>query len=75
MEYEIKIMYITTQVANWLLTKRFWSHQAGDQSLMQLAVVGMTLAMVATNWQLEGPVAAKSAIRTYIKYTIYRIHK
>ncbi len=33
-------MYITTQVANWLLTKRFWSNQAGDQ----LAVVGMTLA-------------------------------
>ncbi len=57
--YEIKIkikikikMYITTQVANWL-TKRFWSNQAGDLSLMQLAVVGMTLAMglmVATNW-------------------------
>ncbi len=32
-------------VANWLLTERIWSNQAGEQSLMQLAVVGMTLAM------------------------------
>ncbi len=31
-------------MANWL-TKRIWSNKAGDLSLMQLAVVGMTLAM------------------------------
>ncbi len=31
LETKIQIqMYITTQVANWLLTKRFWSNQAGD---------------------------------------------
>ncbi len=55
-------MYITTQVADWLLTKRFWSNQARDQ----LAVVGMTLAMglttVATNWQLEGPAAVAAKL-------------
>ncbi len=42
-------MYITTQVANWLLTKRFWSNQAGDQ----VAVVGMTLTMVNFNGQIR----------------------
>ncbi len=32
-------------MVNWL-TKRFWSNQVGDQlPLMQLAVVGVTLAM------------------------------